>query len=906
MRHIYYIDSKQNTTCHDYSADTYNKLLGKTEGFLFVCNETDEYEKIGREEGMRRLIKMTEDSGAVLASGDKKFRNGGKTKKNSRLRFQKSGLPSFPDRLTGTVLNLKRFAEICREKGRILRLNESLIYDMEADFILRLIPYNIFVDHEIVLMSDEPSDIDYKINENVYDKEWYFQNIEEFLIPFFDEFGINEDSLSEHFTAAEDLRKGILVAESGEGIEEEASEEGDEAENNEGSIKPVYELSPEEALIITAEYYALYSVRARLEANKDNRNKHVLNEEDIERYKEDISRLLNRINDEVILRRGNHTMHPAGLYFNRMLMILKGKCEEEYVCIDDNLHLLINGIDFYHSGRMRVNYIFLDRVTGENGECLEIDATVPDAFSRDKAQFFFRVETKNGTRDYPVKWTERYTLTKYFGVSAYKRYAFHASIPLVDINKGKLYFLMRENDREYIIKSEFKSHISRLTLYPKASYWHTGRFLCRAKKEFIKLDKYNFFKMAGLEILIWLQLLKTFKKHKIKFMLLRMGYVFTRPVFKRKHIWMYFDKIYKGGDSSEYLYKYAERAKGDRKISNYYLLDKNVPDYKRLLSEGYKPLARKSIKHRLAFLNAEMMIVSNSTVFAFNDYYLENSRYIRGITDFHVVCVQHGLSVQKIAVAQNRLRDNTRLYFCASRYEIENLMRPVYDYQDYNALKLTGVPRYDGLKDNDKKQILISPTWRMQSAKPVSKNEGVERDYNEDFKNSDYFKVYNSLINDSRLIEAAAKYGYSIKYVLHPIVSPQAKDFDTNPYVEIIPSTGEMSYEKLFCESSLMVTDFSGVQFDFAYMRKPLIYLHHNDLDAHYEEGSYRYDTMAFGEIVHTNDELIELITEYMKDGCGMKEMYRKRADDFFCYSDHDNCRRIYAELIKYYDDVVH
>lgn len=98
--------------------------------------------------------------------------------------------------------------------------------------------------------------------------------------------------------------------------------------------------------------------------------------------------------------------------------------------------------------------------------------------------------------------------------------------------------------------------------------------------------------------------------------------------------------------------------------------------------------------------------------------------------NFHVACVQHGMSIQKIAVAQNRLRDNTRLYFCASKYEIENLSKPIYGYEGYDALKLTGVPRYDGLINEDKRQILLSPTWRMQAAVPVTKNEGVSRDYN--------------------------------------------------------------------------------------------------------------------------------------------------------------------------------
>ena len=218
----------------------------------------------------------------------------------------------------------------------------------------------------------------------------------------------------------------------------------------------------------------------------------------------------------------------------------------------------------------------------------------------------------------------------------------------------------------------------------------------------------------------------------------------------------------------------------------------------------------------------------------------------------------------------------------------------------YDALKLTGIPRYDGLKDRHKKQIMISPTWRMQAAMAVKTNEGEQRDYNPLFKESEYYKVYNSLINDSRLIEAAKKYGYRIKYLLHPIVSSQVEDFDKNDYVDIVPSVGDMSYEDMFCESALMVTDFSGVQFDFAYMRKPVVYLHHEDIPQHYEEGAFFYDTMGFGEICHTNDELIDVLIEYMKQDCKMKEEYVRRADDFFYYSDHANCKRVYETILMY------
>ena len=37
----------------------------------------------------------------------------------------------------------------------------------------------------------------------------------------------------------------------------------------------------------------------------------------------------------------------------------------------------------------------------------------------------------------------------------------------------------------------------------------------------------------------------------------RMLYWLTRPYFRRKRIWLMLDKLYKGGDSAEYLYRYS-------------------------------------------------------------------------------------------------------------------------------------------------------------------------------------------------------------------------------------------------------------------------------------------------------------------------------------------------------------
>ena len=79
-----------------------------------------------------------------------------------------------------------------------------------------------------------------------------------------------------------------------------------------------------------------------------------------------------------------------------------------------------------------------------------------------------------------------------------------------------------------------------------------------------------------------------------------------------------------------------------------------------------------------------------------------------------------------------------------------------------------------------------------------------------------------------------------------------------------------------------MVTDYSGVQFDFAYMKKPLVYFHPSQLPAHYDDGGFFYDTMGFGEICTESDQLVDLLCEYMENGWKMKPKYVERGEDFY------------------------
>ena len=630
------------------------------------------------------------------------------------------------------------------------------------------------------------------------------------------------------------------------------------------------------------QYHFMFSIGCRITSNKDNQNKHVIPSGQEQAFLQLIGELFQYIDDEVLF---DYRRIPECKQLDSMLWVYGVLKYGDDFSMDKRYlvgkaHYGHGDVMFGRIENLKANVLFMN----EHDNVLHMDGTIHPILYAMAEEVYIRYHGEK----YALKYNERYALTKVFGVSVFKRHSFSVDLPLDGVSSAAL-------DCEAVIEGEvikiafsYESHFSRMSGTFLASYWCFGT---DKKYMMVKRDTGMYFhtvtkkERRKQERRLQWEMLRSFDLRAWVFIGVRNAYFLAKPIMKRKPVWMYLDKIYKGGDSSEYLYRYASDR--NKHIRHYYLIDKHATDYKRMRKDGYHPLVRGSIKHRLVFLLADMMVISNSTVFAFNNFGMINSSYVRDLVDFHVCCVQHGMSVQKIAVAQNRLRDNTRFYV------------------GYDALKLTGVPRYDGLVNDDKKQIMISPTWRMQAAVPVRTSEGEQRDYNPMFKESTYYKVFNSLINDPRLIEAAKKYGYRIKYVLHPIVSAQVDDFDKNDYVDVIPAVGDMSYERMFCESSLMVTDFSGIQFDFAYMRKPLVYLHHKDIPQHYEEGTFFYDTMAFGEIAHDNDELIDLLCEYMASGCKMKEEYVRRADDFFYYKDRENCKRIYDVMIDYQDKYI-
>lgn len=638
------------------------------------------------------------------------------------------------------------------------------------------------------------------------------------------------------------------------------------------------------------QYGVLFELKMRYEHNLNTRDKHVCTNR-LDELRRVSRQILGSIDDRIILNVRKYNRYKMSNSLKMWLMNIKYdsniKLEYYIEAASGQVYLSYNGILFEKFAEQR---IVLDTLNLEK-DCFVLEFSFMDLTP--KSDYILKAVYNNN--EIEITDTDRYAQIRYFGIPVQYKRTFMVKIPLdmVDATGAMLEFYSEIEGIRNKHKYETSRFPSRILHNVNGSYWYRKHYMVRfagpTRIEFIRAS----FKTALKQEFKYMKNL--FGRSKRMF-LFRIIYWMTYRHYRKKHIWITFDKMYKAGDNGEYFYRYA--IKQDDDITVKYIVNKGYPDTKRLKNEGLKPLIYGTLKQSLYFLHASVIAATHANIPIFSGILPQKFQYVQDLLRGEVVCIQHGLAVQQLEHNLNSQYDNTRKFYCASPYEIKNLEQKEYGYYDKSDLELVGVCRYDGLVNRDIRQILITPTWRSYISMPVSI--GNTRPYSEDFKNTTYFKVFNSLINNQKLADTADRCGYKLVYLLHPTISSQIGDFQPLAGVEVKSPVG-VNYEKILTESSLMVTDYSGVQFDFAYMRKPVVYYHTPLLPPHYEEGGFFHDTMGFGEICIDEEQLVNTLCEYMENNCVMKEFYVERANNFFAYSDHSNCERVY-NAIKHFD----
>ncbi len=375
----------------------------------------------------------------------------------------------------------------------------------------------------------------------------------------------------------------------------------------------------------------------------------------------------------------------------------------------------------------------------------------------------------------------------------------------------------------------------------------------------------------------------------------RLVYGLLKP-FRRKPVWLVSDRMQAGGDNGEALFRYlAEQNLKDVRL--YFAVSKSSPAYTEIARIGRTVDAR-SFRHKMLFLLSQFNISSQAD----DDIITQFSRYDEPYRDIQsrirFVFLQHGVTKDDLSGWLNRYNRNCSGIVTLAEREAQSFRTCAYFYPD-SAIWLTGFPRYDRLYHNERRCITIMPTWRNAWVSYTDPKTGV-RVLREGFTNSDFFRFFRALLNDPRLIAAARETGYTIRFLPHPLLQPHIRLFSHSQDIEMLPP--DASYRDVFAESNLILTDYSSVAFDFAYLRKPVVYAQFDRASffsgGHtYVQGYFDYDRDGFGEVETDYEATVDRLIEYMRNDCRLKDKYRARIDSFFAFDDSDNCRRVYEKL---------
>lgn len=391
--------------------------------------------------------------------------------------------------------------------------------------------------------------------------------------------------------------------------------------------------------------------------------------------------------------------------------------------------------------------------------------------------------------------------------------------------------------------------------------------------------------------LAWLLL----RKHRRAFVTRIIYFLTTLFLRGGKKIWLVSDRSDKANDNGEAFFKFVTK-QNNKKIKPIFVINKNSEDAERIKKIG-KVIHPTDFLYPYYFLSADKIVSSSGGEYTINAFDGVNRRYLADLMKFDYIFLQHGVIMNDLSAWLQKFNKNISMFITSTNKEYGSIVNTNYFYTP-DEVKLTGLPRFDELEDRTEKLILILPTWR-RSIKESYDSE-TKSVYFDGFRETEYFNFYNDLINNEKLLAVMRKSGYKGLFCLHPIHQKQHVDFERNDVFDI--SSDFLNYKDIFSRSALLVTDYSSVAFDFAYLRKPIIYAQFDKEEFFsgqiYDEGYFSYEKDGMGPVTPDLETTVDEMIRLIENNCAIDSEYKKKVDCLFAYNDKNNSRRIYEEIL--------
>jgi Putative glycosyl/glycerophosphate transferases involved in teichoic acid biosynthesis TagF/TagB/EpsJ/RodC len=338
-------------------------------------------------------------------------------------------------------------------------------------------------------------------------------------------------------------------------------------------------------------------------------------------------------------------------------------------------------------------------------------------------------------------------------------------------------------------------------------------------------------------------------------------------------------------------------------INAWFVVERGSPDWNRLRAAGeLRLLAHGSFTWRMAMLNCAWVLSSHADLPISHPPQLAHT----GPTRWHFGFLQHGVIKDDLSRWLNQ-RD-LDLFVVSTEPELASVADDGTPYRfGHRETRNTGLPRFDRLlavggaiPEGERNLVIVAPTWRQWLTLPLERG-SQRRTLHDEFWESDYMRSWTALLRSPAVADAIARRGWRLGFMPHPNLQGILDQFEMPGHVEPLAFAGT-DVQALYGQCALLVTDYSSVAFNMAYLDRPVVYFQF-DREAMFHgahvgrQGYFDYERDGFGPVVDDVPGAERAIVAAVEAGPRPSSLYQARIEATFTERDGRACERVVAAV---------
>jgi glycosyltransferase involved in cell wall biosynthesis len=365
--------------------------------------------------------------------------------------------------------------------------------------------------------------------------------------------------------------------------------------------------------------------------------------------------------------------------------------------------------------------------------------------------------------------------------------------------------------------------------------------------------------------------------------------------------WLLMDRLFDADDNGQRLFEYLRRDRPE--IPAWFTVQRGTPAWRTLRRRHRgRVVAHGSLRWKLIALNAEHLLSSHADLPVIAPRELEE---LSVRPRWRFTFLQHGVIKDDLSTWLNVKPID--LFVTSTRAEQASVAddHTGYVFTTREAI-LTGLPRFDRLRElgarvapADRNLVLVAPTWRSWLTGDMD-IVSQRRELAPQVLDSDFVRSWFALLGSDRLRAAAEAAGAVVGFLPHPNLQPLLRQVELPAWVRPL-SFDDNDVQELFARSAVLVTDYSSMAFNSAYLDRPVVYFQFDRdrvLGGEHvgSKGYFDYERDGYGPVVLDADAAVDATVDALEKG--LAPDYQQRIDAAFPQRDGRCCERVTEAVI--------